>query len=582
VKIARVEEISDEVEDRNVIELRSGQYPEAVDRAEDILVEQAEQLRLFQRGSELVRIIRLDGAQAGGGLHREAGTVMLVPVTAIALTEILDRLVIWKRVSETDEGPKTRRVNCPNRVAAAYLSRVGSWQMPMLAGITSASIVRFDGSVLCRAGYDAATGLLLTEDWPELKETPSRDDALAALGVLLDPYSEFPFVADEDKSVLIAAFLTAVQRRLLTSAPLFAFKAPTQRTGKTLLAECVAIMATGRPAPAMAVSGDREEIRKAVLAALREGHSVVNLDNIEHPLGSPDLSRAITQSEYSDRVLQETRILRLPTNVLWTATGNNLAFRGDLAVRTLMCRLDAKVERPEERQFRIADLKQYVTQHRRKLVAAAITILRAYFAAGKPTESLNPWGGFDQWSATIRAPLVWLGMADPCTTRQHVIEDDPDREQAAAVFSEWSSALGNELLPIAQVIERAASNPALNAALISVGQSKDERNIPYPRKVSWWCRKWRDRVVDRLTLVKGKDYGKAATWRVVEQGECGISRINGIKNPSTKSMEASHQADAGIGIHPRENNPTNPTNPKNDPQPVSSPNQFQCSLAVKE
>ncbi|MGD0127431.1 MAG: hypothetical protein ABSF46_18870 [Terriglobia bacterium] len=171
-----------------------------------------------------------------------------------------------------------------------------------MTGIVSAPVMRCDGTILHRAGYDPQTGLFLTDDWPELAGSPSGADALAALGRLQQPFSEFPFVGPEDRSVLIAAVLTAIQRRLLSSAPLFAFSAPTQRTGKSLLAECVAIIGTGKEAPAMAASSDREELRKAV-TVLREGHAIVNLDNVEHALHSPDLSRAITQSEYQDRLL---------------------------------------------------------------------------------------------------------------------------------------------------------------------------------------------------------------------------------------------------------------------------------------
>ena len=146
----------------------------------------------------------------------------------------------------------------------AYLSRLGFWRLPVLTGIVSAPVMRCDGTILHRAGYDPQTGLFLTDDWPELAGSPSGADALAALGRLQQPFSEFPFVGPEDRSVLIAAVLTAIQRRLLSSAPLFAFSAPTQRTGKSLLAECVAIIGTGKEAPAMAASSDREELRKAV------------------------------------------------------------------------------------------------------------------------------------------------------------------------------------------------------------------------------------------------------------------------------------------------------------------------------
>jgi hypothetical protein len=63
-----------------------------------------------------------------------------------------------------------------------------------------------------------------------------------------------------------------------------------------------------------------------ITSVLCEGHSIINLDNVEHPLASPDLAKAITQSEYQDRALGTNRMLRLTTNVLLTATGNNLIF----------------------------------------------------------------------------------------------------------------------------------------------------------------------------------------------------------------------------------------------------------------
>jgi putative DNA primase/helicase len=389
--------------------------------------------------------------------------------------------------------------------------------------------MRPDGTVLCRSGYDPTTRLFLTEEWPDLNGNPSRDEARAALDVLVEPYAEFPFVAAEDKSVLAAAIITALQRRLLPSAPLFAFTAPTQRTGKSLLAETVAIIAIGRPAPAMAVSSDREEIRKAAAAASREGHSIVNLDNVEHPLGSPDLSRAITQPEYGDRLLGESHMLQLLTNLTWTATGNNLAFRGDLSVRALACRLDAGVERPEERHFKIVDLKGYIREHRRELVTAAMKILRAYVVAGKPDQGLTPWGGFVEWSATVRAPLVWLGSADPCATREYVIQDDPDRETALALLSAWHDAFGNESVLTARVVERTGSDQNLREAVLAVAAAKNNPGQPDSHRLGWWCCQWRGKVVDGYRLDQAKDYGRRATWRVRHfEGNEGSE----VKNPS--------------------------------------------------
>jgi len=558
------------------ITVTPGESPKAVDEAEEILLANSERLGVFQRSGEVVRAVRLSKSKHSCGLQREVGTIQLAPVGQVALTEMFDRLITWHRVRAPRDGAEAVRIDCPGKIAAAYLSRIGSWRLPLLVGVISAPIMRPDGSVLCRAGYDEATGLYLTEDWPDLNGNPARDDAVRGLETLRRPFEEFPFVAREDESVLLVAILTALQRRLLASAPLFAFKAPSQRTGKTLLAECMAVIATGRPAPAMAVSGDREEMRKAVAAALREGHVIVNLDNIEHPLGSPDLSRAITQPEYSDRLLGETKMLRLPTNVTWTATGNNLAFRGDLAVRALVCRLDARLERPEERSFMIADLKGHITEHRHELVAAALTIPRAYVLAGEPDQKLKPWGGFDEWSRTVRAALVWSGMPDPCATRQHVIEDDPDREQAATLLSAWHSEVGADPIQIARLVGLAANTPELRAALLGVAAARNDGGQIDPRRLSWWCREWRDRVVSGLVLAKDKDYGKSASWRVKpsDRAGCGISGVSGIKNASTNVPDKPMGFDLeGMGRFYRGgNNPTDPTNPKNGPdEAVSDP-----------
>ena len=514
-------------EARPSIIVKAGENPSVVDQAEKILCDCAEQLRIFQRAGDIVRAITLPDSTHGSGLRREAGTVQLCSVGNVALTDLLERMVEWLKVKFPNG--ELIRINCPEKIAVTYLSRVGEWRLPYLAGIIAAPVMRPDGTVLHNAGYDRATALFLTEDWPGVPSQPSFADARAALRRIQEPFAEFPFVGNDDRSVLMAGILTAVQRRVLETAPLFGFSAPTQRTGKSLLAESLAIVATGRPAPAMAVSGDREEMRKAVLASLREGHSVVNLDNVEHPLASPDLARAVTQPQYTDRVLGESRKLTFPTNLLWTVTGNNLAFRGDLAVRALVCRLNAGLERPEERNFKIGDLKTFLVEHRRDLVTAALTILRAYVVAGRPHLGLKPWGGFDEWSATIRAPLVWLGAADPCRARQHVIEDDPDREQAAAFLSAWYSAMGDEPIRTAELLERAPSTPQLSSALRAVAPAKNDASQIDPRRVGSWCRQWRDRIVGDKKLERGGNYEDRATWRVVLT----VSAVSTVRNPPT-------------------------------------------------
>jgi len=522
--------------ERPEILLTPGRQPEIVDAAERVLVAHAPALRIFQRAGEVVRVVCLDKEVDRGGLRRPAGNVQLAPVSPINLQEILDRLITWMRPDpQTGDKP----ADCPARIAATYLARIGEWKLPPLTGVIEAPIMRPDGSILGAPGYDPPTGLFLQSDhdWPAVPDRPTREDALAALRELLEPFSQFPFVDEPARAVFVAGILTALQRRLLESAPLFAFDAPTQRSGKSLLAESLGIFATGRKPAAVGVPREAEEFRKAITSALRENQAHVNLDNVTRPLDSPDLARAITQSEYADRLLGVNRLLRLPTNVLWTATGNNLAFLGDLPTRALVSRIDPQVERPEERQFAIADLPAHLREHRKRLVAAALTILRAYHVAGQPRQSVRPWGGFDQWSREVREALVWLGLADPCATREQIVANDPERELTAEVLRAWSAAFGNKAVLVREVIAAAGDggHEELRQALLAIAARRDDSQQIDARRLGAWLASKKDRVVDGLRLTSAHKVRHAQAWRVN-----GVSCVSSVSSKPAAQTPPAH------------------------------------------
>jgi uncharacterized protein DUF3854 len=490
-----------------------GRIPEIVDQAERALVENATRLRMFQRAGEVARVVALDRPNDRSFLRRPQGAVQLAAVTAVSLQETVERLVEWVKVDSTtgDEKP----ADCPLRVPLTYLSRVGAGDcnMPVLVGVVEAPIMRPDGSILNTAGYDESTGLYLDAgDWPFIPDAPTRADAQAGVRELLGPFAEFPFVDEAAKSVLLAALLTAIQRRLLETAPLFGFSAPTQRSGKSLLAESIGVIATGRKPAATGVASKDDELRKAITSALREGQAVVNLDNITHPLGSPDLARAITQSVYQDRLLGVNKMLSLPTNVLWTATGNNLTFPGDLPSRALLCRIDSRAERPEERAFKIVDLPGYLLTNRKRLIGAALTVLRAYHVAGRPRQNVRPWGGFDHWSRDIREPLVWLGLADAYVTRERIIVNDPERDFALDVLCSWYEFFAERPMPVGELIREAS--PELKEQLLAVAASRNDPLSVDARRLGAWCRSVEDRIFGDFQLCRAGSVHRATAWRV--------------------------------------------------------------------
>jgi hypothetical protein len=500
---------------RPAINVRVGEIHNAIDAAEACLLPHSEKMRLFQRAGRLVRIVRSPEPNKSGGLNRPTGTIQLEPVDPIWLRrafEIVARFQRW--VGKDKEGnDKFAPQNCPFRVAQDYSKLTGGWKLPVLTGIIAAPIMLpDDGTVLSRPGYDPTTGLYFLSDarWPAIPDNPTRQDAIAALRVLRLPFEEFPFTSTAAAAVHVACLLTAIERPLLSACPAFAFSAPSMRNGKSLLARAAAILATGRSAPASAMSADCEEIRKGVLSALLEGHQIVNLDNVSGVLSSDDLARVLTEETYTDRVLGKSQKPALPTNVTWTITGNNIGFKGDLTSRVLLCRIDAKMERPEERTFTIADLPIYLHEHRKELVMAALTILRAFHCAGRPDQKLPRWGGFDKWSDLIRHAIVWAGMADPYATRDQVVDEDPELEASAAALHELSLAFAAKTFTLKEARECAKQteqdpndkekqvpcNPDLHEALAGVASSRKEKVDGHA--LGQWARKWQDRVVVAL------------------------------------------------------------------------------------
>jgi hypothetical protein len=119
----------------------------------------------------------------------------------------------------------------------------------------------------------------------------------------------------------------------------------------------------------------------------------VLLDNIASTLGSSSLDAALTGTTWTDRVLGKSETTgTLPLTTVWIATGNNVVLGADTARRALYCRLETLEEHPEDREdFRQRDLLSWVRSHRKRLAVAAVTILRAYFAAGRPDHKLRTW-----------------------------------------------------------------------------------------------------------------------------------------------------------------------------------------------
>ncbi|WP_395698655.1 hypothetical protein [Methylocella sp.] len=167
--------------------------------------------------------------------------------------------------------------------------------MPIVVGVISAPTIHPDGSILTRSGYDPATKIFSFWDGGDLcmPAAPTRFDAEEALEDLQHVLREFSYVDPVDRAVAFSALLTVIARGALRVAPMHGVTAPTPGSGKSLLVDACAALATGRPCPMISASEDDAETEKRLVAAVLSGFPLISVDNVNRQLRSDLLCQAV-------------------------------------------------------------------------------------------------------------------------------------------------------------------------------------------------------------------------------------------------------------------------------------------------
>ncbi|WP_181017399.1 bifunctional DNA primase/polymerase [Methylobacterium sp. V23] len=381
---------------------------------------------VYKRGGQLVRIYTLEKPeQVTKQVRGEEQVLRLRPA---GLFEIREATPGWMAIEASRVGGKfckrNRLVEPPTELFHRLRDYTDSLDLPDLRGITMTPTLTCD-----RPGYDAHSGMYHAYPeglFPPSPPEPTRADAEAAVERLWTPLRGFPFPDTASRAVALSAIISAVLRADLPGVPIHLIDAPSAGTGKTLLAKLVGIIATGVLPTILTYTGDEEEDRKQLSVALMAGAPVILFDNISKPLRGDFLAGVVTSPEFDVRILGRSENVKIDTRSLILGSGNNTVVQGDLGRRTVRCRLDANVERPEERIFDFDPLNEALTS-RPQLVTDALTIVRAYLLAHCPAPTA-PLGSFERWSRLVREPLIWLGQGDPAGTRLAFEDFDPERE----------------------------------------------------------------------------------------------------------------------------------------------------------
>jgi hypothetical protein len=325
--------------------------------------------------------------------------------------------------------------------------------LPPLDSVVRTPTFGKDAMLITTPGYHRSDALWMfpddSLDIPEVPAKPTHEQIASARALLVDELLvDFPFVRDSDRAHAIAAILLPFLRRMIAGlAPIHLIEAPTQGSGKGLLASLISIVSTGLAAEGRTVPENEDEVRKMITAELVTGRPIILLDNLSEKrvLESPALASVVTVPYWTDRLLGESEMLHLRNNALWLMTGNNPRLSAELSRRCIRLRIDPRIDMPWLRGgFRHPLITEWAQENRSALVHAALTLIQAWIAAGRPLHETR-LGSFEKWSEVMGGVLKVAGIPGFLGNLNELYEaSDSDGQMWREFTATWWEAYRDE------------------------------------------------------------------------------------------------------------------------------------------
>ena len=357
-----------------------------------------------------------------------------------------------------------------------------------LHAVVRTPILRPDGTVLDKPGYDAQTHFWYAPDpgivFPPVPAEPTTEDVRRARIALKLPLCEFPFFAESDRTAAIAMlFDQIVLPMILGNRPLYFFDAPAGAvgSGKSTIPKIWKSVLTGVPGAASPIGTSEEEIQKQITGTLVDNRPpVIVFDNLTGVVASAALCALATTTEWTARILGQSKMPAVPNTTTWAMTGNGARLSQDIARRCVLIRLNPPPEAFRRTDFAIPNIERYGVVHRAELIHAALVLARAWVVAGRPKDP-NPdmiLGSFESWVETVPAILAHAGFASLAPAVRAANARDQDKEELLELALRWreradgqpSAAIALALLaveygllegPLLRGRDRPPTNPAI-------------------------------------------------------------------------------------------------------------------------
>jgi len=475
---------------------------------------------------------------------------------------IADSVACYRYTPATDKRPAVFDPTWPDpQTIGSVMSKAEEFSP--LKRVVRVPFIRPDGTVCTTPGYDKDTHTVLVLDGlnVDVPEHPSQADAQAAAKTLMDEWlGDFPLLTDADRTNALALVLTPFIRGIVPLVPLAVVNGLEAGVGKNLLVDCIHLLATGEVATPLPWVSNDEEMRKQITSAFASGAEIFPLDEA-HVLEGSQVSRALTSVTYGDRILGVSRIAKFPNSVTWISMGNQVQVNGDMSRRVYFIALrpvGTTLADRDQRAYRHEDLKAWTTENRTRLVEAALTVLRGWYAAGSPRFSRgSSMGSFEPWDRLMSSVTAYAGFP-------HFLADMKERRSESDFESSyWEAHVGwlrstfaDDEFTTRQVQEAALRDPRGYEAPPG---KEDPAGKDYTRMLGQAYARHKDRRYGNLRLVKsGLGHRSTIRWKVTEQNG-GTEGLEGTPTPphvektpllSVPAHEVARKEGEGVGTPP--------------------------------
>ena len=335
---------------------------------------------------------------------------------------------------------RQKRCYHPDRLTGAVADALPR-HLPVLNGVKTSPFFYKGELVGKESGYHDGSGYYCLPD-ADYHTHLKPNECIRRLDDLL---GEFPFKSQADRANAYGMLVGQILKAEMVSPILFVDK-PASQTGASKLAQCIAALADGRSIATLTQGRTADETDKRILTKLVKHPPSVLIDNLSTDFVSDIISSGLTSEFTGSRLLgghQEAVVKTL--SLQWHMTGVNAAVSKEVANRTVSVRLDAGMERPEERTDFRHKLPGDAFTQRAYYFSAALSLVQRWIDAGCPSGKARVMDSFGEWMLAVSGILENAGVEGFNENRDIFLERaDVSGDEDAEFVNKWYDLHGEE------------------------------------------------------------------------------------------------------------------------------------------